>query len=191
MGTDKALLPWPPAAPGAITLSSGTLLSAAIAALKPVTQSVIVVAGSNAVNLDPIVRDCGASIIENPTPERGQFSSLHIGLRAVLDRGGDAAMITPVDCPPLSEESLKKLREAFERAVAAGKWGAAPENQGRHGHPLLASRALIDALLSAPLTSNAREVRRVHEQAIEYVPVAETLMRVDLNTPEQYSAWLA
>ena len=54
MGQDKALLPWPPAAIGT---SSGdkTLLSAAIAALKPFTESVIVVAGNNADRIAPVI----------------------------------------------------------------------------------------------------------------------------------------
>jgi molybdopterin-guanine dinucleotide biosynthesis protein A len=43
MGTDKALLPWP-----AINTTSDTLLSTAIATLKPFTREVIVVAGRNA-----------------------------------------------------------------------------------------------------------------------------------------------
>ena len=184
MGTDKALLPWPPA----LTSSGGTLLSAAIAALKSVTGLVIVVAGANADKLAPIIRACGASIVRNPEPERGQFSSLQTGLREVLERGYSAAMITPVDCPPLSAKSLEKLRDAFSDAVLAGKWGVAPENGGRHGHPLVVTRELIDAFLSAPVTSNAREVRRAHEQTIEYVPVPDSLLTVDVNTPEQYAA---
>ncbi|MGH9599042.1 MAG: nucleotidyltransferase family protein [Terracidiphilus sp.] len=188
MGTDKALLPWPPAASDAVTPTGCTLLTAAIAALKPVTDFLIVVAGSNAGNLSVIARGSGASIVQNPAPERGQFSSLHVGLREVLARGFSAAAITPVDCPPLSAESLDRLRAAFAQAVSAGKWGVAPENRGRHGHPLIVARDLIDAFLSAPFTSNAREVRRVHERCIEYIPVPDSLLSVDVNTPEQYAA---
>lgn len=189
MGTDKALLAWPPAMQVSGASSGQTLLSAGIDALKPVTDAVIVVAGKNLGNLAPITSACGVLLVENPDPDRGQFSSLRVGLREAIGRGYDAAMITPVDCPPLGAESLGKLQAAFLRAAAAGMWGVAPENQGRHGHPLVANRALIDALLSAPETSNAREVKRLHERMIEFVPVAEPLMRVDLNTPEQYAAW--
>ena len=53
MGSDKALLPWPPASfpllnsAAAATGGSGTLLSAAIQALEPYCDLVIVVAGEN------------------------------------------------------------------------------------------------------------------------------------------------
>ena len=188
MGRDKALLPWPPAARGAAAVTAGTLLSAAIMALRPVTDVVVVVAGKNLENLAPVVDACGASLVRNPAPERGQFSSLQVGLREALARGCDAAMITPVDCPPLSAATLERLRAAFEEALARGRWGVAPENSGKHGHPLLASRELMDAFLRAPATSNARAIRHEHEQYIDYLAVPDSLVSVDLNTPEEYAA---
>jgi CTP:molybdopterin cytidylyltransferase MocA len=152
------------------------------------TEAVVVVAGNNAEKLAPIVSACGASMVRNPVPERGQFSSLQVGLQEVSDRGYDAAMITPVDCPPLSAATLERLRAAFEPALAAGWLGVAPENSGKHGHPLLVSRALIEAFLQAPSTSNARAVKHAHPHAIEYISVPDALVRAEMNTPEEYAA---
>ncbi len=188
MGTDKALLPWPPQESGATDGSAQTLLAAAILALRPLTRAVIVVAGENAESLAPIVDANGAFLVRNPNPERGQFSSLQTGLRGLLNRGYNAAMITPVDCPPLRATSLKLLRECFERALASGLWAVAPENNGKHGHPLLVNCNLIDALLAAPVTGNAREVLRGNAQRIEYIAVPDTLVKAGLNTPHDYAA---
>jgi CTP:molybdopterin cytidylyltransferase MocA len=124
----------------------------------------------------------------NPAPERGQFSSLQIGLRQVLGQGCNAAMITPVDCPPLSASSLQLLCQAFEQALASGHWAVAPEHNSRRGHPLLAARPLIDAFLAAPVSGNARDVRRAHAQHISSIPVPDPGLVADLNTPEQYAA---
>lgn len=187
MGTDKALLPWTPSARSGYS-PDPTLLSAAIAALRTQTDAVIVVAGRNAAALAPVVSVCGATLAVNPDPDRGQFSSLQTGLCEVVNRACDAAMIMPVDCPPLPEAILKRLRTEFERAIAAGNWALAPENNGRHGHPLIAGRALIDAFLAAPASSNAREVKRAHAEKMEYLAVAEPRIGVDLNTPEEYKA---
>ena len=186
MGREKALLPWPPG-----TQSGETLLSAAIAALQPVTEAVIVVAGRNAEQLTPVAEQCGAVVVRNPEPERGQFSSLRAGLGAALERGFDAAMITPVDCPPLRADSLVKLRAGFEAARSRGAWAVTPVNGGRRGHPLAAGGPLIEALLTAPATSNAREVQHAHADKFESVAVADALLRVDVNTPEQYAALVA
>ena len=188
MGRDKALLRWPPSPRASEVAPGETLLAAAIEALKPQADEVIVVAGKNASALAPVIAACGAEMVVNPEPERGQFSSLQTGLREAVNRGYDVAVITPVDCPPLTAATLDILRTEYERALAAGKWAVEPENNGAHGHPLVAGRSLIDAFLRAPVTSNAREVKGAHQEAIEYVEVPEPLIGVGLNTPEEYEA---
>lgn len=188
MGTDKALLPWPLLAPHATASPGQTLLSAAILALQPHTCLVVVVAGKNSTRIAPTIEVHGAIPVRNPNPEHGQFSSLQRGLRELLDRGCDAAMITPVDCPPLSGQSLALLRASFEQALTRGLWAVAPENNGKHGHPLLVNGEMIDAFLAAPLSSNAREILHAHSGRIEYVPVPDVLTREGLNTPGDYAA---
>src|SRR5271170_1448257 len=88
MGTDKALLPWPPATPGSPP-SGLTFLSAAIQALYPFSDKVIVVVGKNEDSVTPVVYANGASLVRNPDPDRGQFSSLQVGLHEVLSDGRD------------------------------------------------------------------------------------------------------
>lgn len=188
MGTDKALLPWPPTVPGEATPPGQTLLSAAILALQPCTRAIVVVAGNNAEAVSPIAAAHGAFLARNPAPERGQFSSLQVGLRELLARGCRAGMITPVDCPPLSTASLKLLCASFEEALRRGFWAVAPENHGKHGHPLLVNRELIDAFLAASVSSNAREVLHAHANLVQYVSVPDALAKAGMNTPEEYAA---
>jgi molybdenum cofactor cytidylyltransferase len=196
MGTDKALLPWPPRRPGiqppfaqtAAPPGSHTLLSAAIVALEPHTRAIVVVAGNNAASIATMVGACGAYLVRNPDPGRGQFSSLQIGLNAVLEHHCDSAMITPVDCPPLAASSLALLCASFQKALDRGLWAAAPENNGKHGHPLLVSREFVRIFLDAPIDSNARDILRAHAGRVEYVPVPDDLARTDIDTPEEYAA---
>jgi len=188
MGADKAMLPWPPPLPGATDSPPHTLLSAALLAFNHFTRLNVVVAGKNADAIATKVGACGAYLVRNPAPENGQFSSLQIGLRDLLDRGCNAAIVTPVDCPPLSPSSLERLYNAFLGALTAGFWAVAPEHDGKHGHPLLANRDLIDAFLKADITSNAREVLHAHVSRVVYVPVPEPLAKAGLNTPEDYAA---
>ncbi len=63
-----------------------------------------------------------------------------------------------------------------------------PEYQGEHGHPILAGREMLEAFLRAPETSNAREVEHAHQAEIEYVPIDDPLVAVNVDTPEQYAA---
>jgi CTP:molybdopterin cytidylyltransferase MocA len=188
MGTDKAMLPWPPPPQGPTDPPRHTLLSAALLAFGAFTRLNVVVAGGNADAVALTVGACGAHLVRNPTPEKGQFSSLQIGLRDLLDRGCNAAIITPVDCPPLNPSSLERLHHAFLGALTADFWAVAPEHDGKHGHPLLANRDLIDAFLKAPITGNAREVLHAHASRVVYVPVPESLAKAGLNTPQDYAA---
>lgn len=185
MGRDKALLPWPRQAEGR---GAGTFLSAAINLFSPYVDVVLVVAGKNQSELAPIVYANGASLIVNPEPERGQFSSLQSGLQEVLNRGRDAALITLVDRPPVKALTIDTLEEAFDRAIEEWKWAAVPEYRGRHGHPFLAARELIEAFLKAPASSNAQEVEHAHQDKIAYVPVDDPLVGANVDTPEQYGA---
>lgn len=186
MGRDKALLPWPP--PAAHAPSGDTFLSAAIRLFTPYVDIVLVVAGKNAQQLAPIVYANGASLVVNPDPDRGQFSSLQTGLQEVLSHGRDAAMITLVDRPPVRVETIQTLQEAFTRAVRRYKWAVVPEYQGKHGHPILAARELIEAFLKAPDTSSARDIEHANQAQIEYLPLDDPWIAANVDTPQQYEA---
>lgn len=186
MGSDKALLPWPPLAKG-LAYSGETFLSAAIRSLCSVTDQVVVVVGANEPQLAPVVYAAGASVVRNPAPEDGQFSSLRVGLQAVLDLGRDAAMITLVDRPPVGAAMLASLRAAFEVSPPE-IWAVVPEYDGRHGHPFLAGREMIEAFLKAPATATAREIEHQHQKNLLYVPVDDPHVAMNVNTPEEYTA---
>src|SRR5207237_4279347 len=133
------------------------------------TDLVLVVAGKNAPNLAPLVYASSASLVVNPTPERGQFSSLQTGLREVLNRGRDAAVITLVDRPPVRSATLTQLRTAFIEAAAQEKWAVIPQYGEKHGHPVLIGREMMEAFLRAPVTANAPDVEPQHQRHIVYV----------------------
>ncbi|HEY2392647.1 MAG TPA: nucleotidyltransferase family protein [Candidatus Angelobacter sp.] len=175
MGRDKALLPW----------RDGTFLSAAIRALQPATELVIVVAGANAPQLQPIVDTHAAFLVVNPDPQQGQFSSLQVGLQEVLNRGRDAAIVTLVDRPAADVETVQQMRSAFLLSDEQ-VWAAVPDYQGKHGHPYVIGREMIEAFLRAPTPSSARDVEHANQGHIRYVPVNDPLVTANVDTPEEF-----
>jgi molybdenum cofactor cytidylyltransferase len=189
MGSDKALLLWPPVVSGqpARASSGQTFLSAAISALSEHTDMVIVVAGKNESTLAPVVYASGAFLVRNPDPTRGQFSSLQVGLQEVLSHGRDAAMVTLVDRPPAQAGTVQKLRKAFDDAATRSKWAVVPEYAGKHGHPIVLRREMIEKFLRAPATATAREIEHQHQERIEYVPVDDPFVTLNVDTPQDYA----
>jgi molybdenum cofactor cytidylyltransferase len=163
----------------------GTILSATIELLQARSEMVIVIAGKNAESLRPIVYAAAGYLVLNRHPERGQFSSLQVGLQEVLNRGRDAAIVALVDRPPAQPPTLARLCEAFNEAYDS-KWAAVPEHGGRHGHPILIGREMIEAFLRAPATSNARDVEHSLQPHILYVPVDDPNVVANVDTPEDY-----
>lgn len=186
MGRDKALLPWPPAS-ATSRLTAQTFLSAAIESLASFTDMVIVVAGANEPNLLPIVYAHAAFPVRNPDPDRGQFSSLQIGLQEVMNRGRDAAFVTLVDRPAAQLPTIGKLHDVFT-ASSTNIWAVVPEYGAKHGHPVLFAREMINAFLRAPASATARDIEHQHQSHVQYVVVDDPFVTANVDTPEQYEA---
>ncbi len=181
MGRDKALLPWPKNA------QPGTLLSSAIQSLSDCCDLVVVVTGANEDILRPVVDRCGATLVRNSGPERGQFSSLQTGLQEVLNRGRDAAMVTLVDRPPPRATTLMTLVDTFANRTHEA-WAVVPEFESKHGHPIVIGRQMIEAFLRAPATSNAREVTHANHSHILYLAVDDRQVTMNVDTPQDYAS---
>jgi len=107
-------------------------------------------------------------------------------LQEVLNRGRDAAIVALVDRPPAQPRTLARLCEAFTDAYTSGKWAVVPEHGGRHGHPIIVGREMIEGFLRAPAESNARDVEHSLQQRIQYIPVDDADVVTNVDTPEDY-----
>jgi molybdenum cofactor cytidylyltransferase len=181
MGRPKALLPW----------RQGSFLSSAILALSPFSDLVIVVAGSNAEELRPTVDSLGAFLVVNPEPDRGQFSSLQVGVQDIMNRGRDSAILTLVDRPAPELATVSYLHDQFLRRINDGAWAVIPSFKGKHGHPIFLTRELIGAFLNAPATSNARDIQHQHQDRLVYIEVTDPLVAANIDSPEDYQKLVA
>jgi molybdenum cofactor cytidylyltransferase len=179
MGRTKALLPLG----GADTFLTRIVRSFREAGV----EDVVVVLGHDAaaIALALADRNIAARIVVNADYERGQFSSLLAGLQ-VVDRPGVAGMlITLVDVPLVSPETVRAV-VARHRATAAPI--VRPVSGTRHGHPVLIDRRLFDALRQADPDLGAKPVIRAHASAMGDVEVTDEGAFLDVDTPEEYVA---
>jgi molybdenum cofactor cytidylyltransferase len=128
-------------------------------------------------------------VVVNPDPSRGQFSSLQVGLQEVLNRGRDAALISLVDRPPARAVTVQALRAAFESAPTT-IWALVPEFSSKHGHPYVAGREMMEKFLLAPASASARDIEHTYQEHIQYFPVDDPFVALNINTPEDYAALL-
>ena len=178
MGSDKALLQY----------AGQTFLSGAIRLLQSACDFVVVVTGSNTDSLRSVVYENAAYLLRNWQPELGQFSSLRLGLQEVLGRGRDAAWVTLVDRPPAQFETLAALKNRFLSTSPETTWAIVPEFNGKHGHPVIFGREMIEVFLRADPKSNAREIEHQHRNQVEYFSLDDPRVVLNINTPEEYSA---
>jgi CTP:molybdopterin cytidylyltransferase MocA len=184
-GRDKALLNWPPPEPGT-RVSGDTILSSYLDLLQRHTDLIIVVTAKNAVALEPVIYARAAFMVVNSAPELGDFNSLKIGLREVLNRGRDAAFVALADRPPVSEATIAKLHSAFLAAIDADKWTAVPQFEEQPGYPYVIGREMIEAFLRAPLTAAAIDIQDANAAHTLRVPVDDRMVTASLDTAADY-----
>ena len=124
-------------------------------------------------------------VVENPHPERGQLSSLLVGLAAVDHPGVRAMLVTLVDVPFVTAETVRALLGAYRRSHAPV---VRPARRGRHGHPVIFDRGVFDALRHADPATGAKAVVRAQGAAVLDVAVEDAGAFADIDTPEDFAA---
>jgi molybdenum cofactor cytidylyltransferase len=120
--------------------------------------------------------------VVNPRAEEGQLSSLIAGLDAIDRPGVEAALVTLVDVPLIGPDAVRLL---LARATVSAAPVIRAVHQGRHGHPVIFTRSLFEALRRADPAVGAKAV--VRAVPIEDVETGDPGVVDDVDTPEEYA----
>jgi molybdenum cofactor cytidylyltransferase len=172
MGRQKALVAW----------EGTTLLEYQLTQLSSIDEieQIVVVTGHNPEGISAIAaRFARACIAYNEQYATGKVSSILAGLRA-LSADADAIMLLAVDQPrPAGILRTLLVRHAEERTAIT-----VPSRNGRRGHPIVFSRALLPELLAISEASlGIRAVMRDHTADTIEVEIDDPAIHVDLNRP--------
>jgi CTP:molybdopterin cytidylyltransferase MocA len=121
----------------------------------------------------------------NPDPDRGQLSSLLVGLDAVAVAGVEGVLVTLVDVPMVTAFTVRRVVDRWRQTRAPI---VRPACAGRHGHPVIFDAAVFSALRAAPLDVGAKAVVRAYDQQIEDVEVDDPWCVSDVDTAADYEA---
>lgn len=185
MGQLKALLPW----------RGQTLLEHQVSALREGgAERVIVVLGHRAGELSLILDGMdGVSWTVNPDYLLGKTTSIKAGLSALtssLALEGEGEMVRDIILlnvdQPRSAEDVARILNTHQ---AHGYSVTVPEYNGKGGHPIVLSAALLPELREIDEESQGiKAVVRRRPESVNRIPLDNPEILLDLNTPEQYRA---
>jgi len=157
---------------------TGAFLSAGVA--------VFLVAGYRHDDIAAGIKQQDITIVYNPDFAKGMFSSIQAGVRRLGSRYR-AFFVNPVDIPLVRPSTLKRLMDAAAQN---------PENiiypvfAGKRGHPPLIPVNIVPFILGWEKSGGLKAVLRSQEKLALEVPVPDSFILFDIDTPEDYAALL-
>ena len=175
MVENKVLLPWRDGKP--------IVAHVATEFLRAGITDVLVVTGRDAAEVRDALADLKVQTVYNPDFATGEIlSSVKAGL-GVLPADLTATFIQPADMPCVTADIIRQVAGQHE----AG-WNAAPQYQGRRGHPVLLDQAYWRAMLGLPAGAMPRDVLR--GSRLRLVDVEDEGVLLDVDTREAYERLL-
>lgn len=181
MGRPKALLP--------TTVQGQTFISCIVDELRAGgVHDVVVVVGPDSVLLSSELSglDQPPRRVVNLNPERGQLSSLLVGLRAIDRPGVSGMLVTLVDVPLIDAGTVRRMIDAYRRTHAPIVRPFHPHNHKRYGHPVIFGRSLFDELQKTDTRQGAKPVVHAHLAESVFVEALSEGPFLDVDTPEEY-----
>jgi molybdenum cofactor cytidylyltransferase len=160
-----------------------TFLARSVNLMLDVATRVVVVLGAHADRIGAAVpNDARVSMVHNPHFERGQLSSLKIGLSHVAAGHADAVLVHLADHPLVAPATFRAIVDEHFRS---GYPIVIARHHGHRGHPVIFARALFNELANAAEDQGARVIVNADPARVAYVDVEDAGVVLDLDTPDE------
>lgn len=147
-------------------------------------ESLYVVVGHRKDELIEALKGYNVHIVYNEDYDRGMFSSIQKGLRA-MDECIEAFYMNPVDIPLIKPRTLELLYEAYEREKKGVNY---PTFVGRKGHPPLIDMKYKANILASDGEGGLKKVLETFREDALHVKVYDQAVLMDMDTKEDYEA---
>ena len=154
---------------------------AAEEALASHARPVIVVTGHQRDKVEAALAGLDVQRVHNPDFAEGLSTSVKTGLRAVPD-DVDGAIVCLGDMPQVSAPLIDTLVGAFD--PERGALVVVPTIDGKRGNPVVWARRFFAELMALDGDVGARHLIGRYPEAVAEVPLTDTAVMVDIDTPE-------
>ena len=173
MGRPKPLLLWHGVS--LIEYQAASLIRAGVA-------EVVVVLGHGVEEIAAHVKGGGVRYVVNPHHRQGKTTSIKAGLKSA-NPSATGILLLAVD-QPRPPEIISAVIEAHLQSNALI---TSPRYRGRGGHPLIFSSTLRSQLEAITEEGQGiRELFQEHRDHVHGVPISDAIVRLDINSPEEY-----
>ncbi len=179
MGQCKHLLRWPPQAENsAYCVIESAILSLMHAGVDPV----IVVVGYWKDIIRRRLKDWQVTIVDNSDFQAPMSHSVQLGLTKIPDRS--AVLVLPGDHPSVDSETIRHLIDLHEKNPEKIY---IPVYNSKGGHPTLFPPIAISEISRGDLPEGLRSIIRNPAFSVTRIPVSDSGVLKNVNTPEDYN----
>jgi molybdenum cofactor cytidylyltransferase len=150
-------------------------------ALASQAAPVIVVTGHERDKVEAALKGLNVRFAHNPDFAEGLGTSLRTGIAAVPDNA-DGAVVLLGDMPQIEAKLVDKLITAFD--PERGALVVVPTIEGRRGNPVVWARRFFADLMAVTGDVGARHIIGNVPEAVAEVPVTDTSVTMDVDTPD-------
>ncbi len=142
---------------------------------------VIVVAGHQREKVEAALSGLNVTLVHNPDFAEGLSTSLKAGI-AALPESADGVIVCLGDMPQVDAALIDRLAGAFD--PERGALVVVPTVEGKRGNPVVWSRRFFADLMKLDGDTGARHLIAGYAEAVTEVPVSDTGVFLDIDTPE-------
>ena len=155
------------------------------AALASRARPVIIVTGHQSERVEGVLAGLPVEFVHNPNYADGLGTSLKTGI-AALPAEVDGTVVCLGDMPQVDAALIDRLIDAID--PDKGALVAVPTIDGKRGNPVVWSRRFFPDLMTVEGDVGARHLIGRYGEAVVEVPVSDTAVLADIDTPQALEA---
>ena len=149
---------------------------------------VIVVTGAESSAITRTVEPFGFSVVHNSGHARGMGSSISVGIDALAPRLS-GAFVCLGDMPFVRAEVFRDLADVLNSKAAQCIDAVVPCHDNRHGHPVLFTSKMFDALIGLGADRGAWSIINSGDWNVHWLEVDCAGITTDIDTPNDLGNW--